>query len=159
MFPYHHSANLNGSELEQTHHVVTGVQDEIPYCSPRISSGKQKKPRSTSQSQFRSENSPATIEADQTLLALQQFATYSNSANFNNNINRFSKSPKSLTTIMPTFDEKRERFKLFEDLLQTSLQMHNQLTEEDKINYFYSFFRGDVLQTFKNLTSPNREYL
>ena len=101
----------------------------------------------------------AAIEADQILLTLQQLATYSNSANFNNIINRFSKSPKSLTTTMPTFDEKRERFKLFEYLLQTSLQMHNQLTEEDKINNFYSLFRADVLQTFKNITSPNREDL
>ena len=129
----------------------------ITYCSPTTSSGKQKKPRSTSQPQFRSENTPATIEADQILLALQQLATNSNSANFNNSISRISKMPKSLTRKMPTFDGKSEKFELFEDLFQTSLKIRNQLTEEDKINYFHSLIRGHALQTFKNITSPNRE--
>ena len=151
--------------IEQTTkgpHMVTGptaVQEEIPYCSSGISSGNQMKARSTSQPQFRSENTPATIEADQILLALQQLAMNSTSANFNNNITKISKLPKSLTTTMPTFDGKSEKFKLFEDLFQTSLKIHNQLTEEDKINYFHSLMRGDALQTFKNISSPNRENL
>ena len=86
--------------IEQTSkgpHMMTGataVQEGTPYCSPTTSSGKQKKARSTSQPQFRSENTPATIEADQILLALQQLATNSNSANFNSNISRISKLPK-----------------------------------------------------------------
>ena len=140
-------------------HTTMKTQEEIPYCSTSTSSGKQKKARSTSQPQFRSENTPATLEADQILLALQQLATNNNSANFNNNISRISKLPKSLTTTMPTFDGKSEKFELFEDLFQTSLKIHNQLTEEDKINYFHSLMRGDALQTFKNITSPNRENL
>ena len=141
------------------HDMVTAVQEEIPYCSSGISSGKQKKARSTNQPQFRSENIPATSEAEQILLALQQLATNSTSANFNNNITKFSKLPKSLTTTMPTFDGNSEKFELFEDLFQTSLKIHNQLTEEDKIYYFHSFMRGDALQTFKDITSPNRENL
>ena len=60
---------------------------------------------------------------------------------------------------MPTFDGKSEKFELFEDFFQTSLKIHNQLTEEDKINYFHSLMRGDALQTFKNITSHNRENL
>ena len=151
-------------------HMVTGVtgetrqhtymtQEKIPYCSTSTTSGKQKKARSTSQPQFRSENTPATLEADQILLAPQQLATNSNSTNFNNSISRFSKLPKSLTTTMPTFDGKSEKFELFEDLFQTSLKIHNQLTEEDKINYFHSLMRGDALQTFKNITTPSRENL
>ena len=60
---------------------------------------------------------------------------------------------------MPTFDGKSETFELFEDLFQTSLKIHNQLTEEDKINYFHSLMRGDALQTFKNITTPSRENL
>ena len=120
------------SEFRQYPHMMTESQDEIPYCSPTTSSGKQKKARSTSQPQIRSENTPATIEADHILLALQELATNSNSAIFNNNIRRISKLPKSLTTTMPTFDGKSEKFELFEDLFQTSLKIHNQLTEEDK---------------------------
>ena len=156
-----YSRMVTGATEESRHdsHTMTTTQEEIPYCSPTTSSGKQKKTRSTSQPQFRRENTPATIEADQILLALQQLATNSNSANFNNNINRISKLPKSLTTTMPTFDGKSEKFELFEDLFRTSLKIHNQLTEEDKINYFHSLMRGDALQSFKNITSPNRENL
>ena len=88
-----------------------------------------------------------------------QLATNSKTANFNNNISRISKLPKSLTATMPTLDGKSEKFEMFEDLLQTSLKIHNQLTEEDKTNYFHSLKRGDALQTFKNITSPNRENL
>ena len=120
-------------EICQYSHVTTETQEEIPYCSPSTSSGKQKKARSTSQPQFRSENTPATIEADQILLAFQQLATNSNSANFNNNISRISKLPDSLTTTMRTFDGKSKKFELFEDLFQTNLKIHNQLTEEGKI--------------------------
>ena len=109
-------------EVRNGRDMVTAVQEEIPYCSSGISSGKQKKARSTSQPQFRSENTPETIEADQILLALQQLATNSISPNFNNNITRISKLPKSLTTTMPTFDGKSEKFELFEDLFQTSLK-------------------------------------
>ena len=134
--------------------MVTAVQEEIPYCSSGISSGKQKKARSISQPQFRSENTPATFEADQILLALQQLATNNLSANVNNTSNRISKLPKSLTTTMPTFDGKSEKFELFEDFFQTSLKIHNQLKEGDKVNYFPSLLRGDALQTFKKHQQP-----
>ena len=156
---YPHMVTGATKEIRHNPHTMTATQEEIPYCSPSTSSGKQKKARSTSQPQFRSENTPATIEADQILLALQQLATNSNSANFNNNISRISKLLKSLTTTMSTFDGKSEKFELFEDLFRTSLKVHHQLTEEDKINYFHSLMRGDALQTFKNITSPDRENL
>ena len=146
-------------EIRNGRDMVTAVPEEIPYYSSGVSSGKQKEARPTSQPLFRSENTPATIEADQILLALQQLATNSNSANVNNNSNRISKLSKSLTTTMPTFDGKSEKFELFEDLFQTSLKIHNQLTEEDAINHFHSLMRGDALQTFKNISSPNREKL
>ena len=98
----HHSGQLNSPETEnipdrvtgdteeirQYPHMMTATQEEIPYCSPTTSSGKQKKARSTSQPQFRSENTPAKIEADQIFSAPQQLATNSNSATFNNNISK-----------------------------------------------------------------------
>ena len=93
------------------------------------------------------------------MLALQQLANNNDSANFQNNINRISKLPKSLTTTIPTFDGKSEKFELFEDLFQVSLKIHNQLTEDDRINYFHSFMRGDALQTFKNINGPTRKNL
>ena len=53
---------------------VTGVDEEVTHCSPSTSSGKQKKNRPTGEPQFRSENTSATIEADQIFLALKQLA-------------------------------------------------------------------------------------
>ena len=141
------------------HDMVARVHEEITYCSPSTPSGKQKKNRSTRQPQFRSENTPATIEADQILLALQQLANKNNSAKFHNNINRISKLPKSLTTTTPKFYGKSEKFELFEDRFQTSLKINNQLTEEDRIDCFYSLMKGGALQTFKNNNGPTRENL
>ena len=92
-------------------------------------------------------------------MALQQLATNSNSANFKNTISRISKLPKSPTSIMPRFDGKSEKVELFDDLFQMSLKIHNQLTPEDKINYFHSLMHGDALKTFKNITTPNSENL
>ena len=140
-------------------HDMTGIQEEVTYCSPSTSSGKQKKNRFTSQPKFRSQNTPATIEADQILLALQQLADKNNSASFHNNINKTSKLPKSLTTTMPTCDGKSEKFELFEDVFQRSLKIHNQLTEDDRINFFHSLKKRDALKTFKNNNGPTRENL
>ena len=76
-FSSHHSGHVNSPEVEEYPHMVTGgseeirncphstgTQQEIPYCSPSSSSGQQKNAHSTSQPHFRSENTPATIEAD-----------------------------------------------------------------------------------------------
>ena len=147
------------SDPEDRHDMVTGLYEEVTYCSPSTSSGKQKKNRSTRQRQFCSENNPATIEADQILLALQHLANNNNSANFHNNFNRISKLPQSLTTTMPTFDGKPEKFELFQDLFQTFLKVRSQLTGEDRMNHFHFLMRGVALQTFKNINCPTRENL
>ena len=60
---------------------------------------------------------------------------------------------------MPTIDGKSAKNELFEDLLQTSLKIHNESTEDDRINYFHSLMRGDALQTFKEINGPTRENL
>ena len=121
----HDTVTECSEEIRHRLDMVTGVLEEVTYCSPKTSSGKQKKNRSTSPSQFRSENTPATLEVEQTLLAFQQLANNNNSAKIHNNSNRISKFPKSLGTTMPTFDGKSEKFELFEDLFQTSLEIPN----------------------------------
>ena len=125
------ASNLTDSDPDAISHTVTRVLEEIPYCSPGTSSGKQKKERSISHAKFCSEITPAVFEAYQLLLALQQLANNNNSANFKNNINRISKLLKSLTTTMPIFKGKSEKIELFEDLFRSSLKIHNQLTEKN----------------------------
>ena len=58
---------------------------------------------------------------------------------------------------MPTFDGKYEKLELFEDLFQTSLKIHIQLTKDDRINSILSW--GGALQNPKNITGPTRENL
>ena len=60
---------------------------------------------------------------------------------------------------MPTFDGKCEKFEPFEYLFQLSFKIHNQLTEDDRINYLNSLMNGDALKTFKNHNSTTRENL
>ena len=67
--------------------------------------------------------------------------------------------PKALATTMPTFDGKTEKFELFEDLFQTSLKVHPQITEQEKIHCFHSLLRGDALQTFRNMTETTKTNL
>ena len=67
---YDHDIVTGATQQIGNCHDLTGVHEEVTYCPPCTSSGQQKKNRSTSQPQFCSENTPATIEADQILLAL-----------------------------------------------------------------------------------------
>ena len=152
-----HNQTARNFGPEGGHDMVTGVHEEVFYCSPNTSSGKQIKNRSTKQPQFRSENTPATIEADQILLALQQLADNNSSSKFHKNFNRNSKLPKSLTTTMPSFNGKSEKFELFEDLFHTSLKVDNQLREHDRINYFHSLMKGDASWTHKDNNGPTPE--
>ena len=146
-------------EIRYRTHMLTAIQEDIPFCCFGTSLRKQKKARSKSQPPLRSEKTPATIEADQISLALQQLVSNRNSANINNNLNKNSKLSESLMTTMPTLDGKSEKFELFEDLFQTSVKIQNKLTEEVKGSYFQSLMRGDALQTFEKISSRNRENL
>ena len=140
--------------------MVTGVQEEIPYRSRGTSARKQKKGAlHKSEPQFRSENTAAIINAGHVLLAFQPLVSNSNSANFNNNIKRVSKLPKALTTTMPTFDGKSEKFKLFEDLFYTGPKFTINSQKKTKSNYFHSLMRGGALQTTKNTSRRKREIL
>ena len=58
-----HDMVTGATEQNRNRHDVTGVHEKVTYFSPCTSSGKQKKNQSTSQPQFRSGNTPATIEA------------------------------------------------------------------------------------------------
>ena len=61
---FFHNQTTPNSGPEDGRDMVTGVHDEVTFCSPSTSSGKQKKNLSTSQPQFRKENTPATNKVD-----------------------------------------------------------------------------------------------
>ena len=133
------------SDPEEALYMVAGVHDEYFHTDPMglPLADKRRCVPQVSHS-YAKENTPATIEADQILLAFQLLASNSITAKFNKNINRNSKLRQPLTTKKPIFNGHSEKFELTENLFPTNHTMHNQLTEEDKKNYFHSLMRGDV---------------
>ena len=65
--------------------------------------------------------------------------------------------PVNTTTL--TFDGKSEKFELFEDLFHTMIKMQPDMSEAMKINHFHSLLRKNALQTFRNISSANRQTL
>ena len=90
--------------IRKSMYFVTGVTGENSYCLPEISSGEQKKVRSSTLPQIRNADTLEANEAVEIILALQQLA--GKSANCSININRGSKLLMSLATTMTSFDEK-----------------------------------------------------
>ena len=58
-----------------------------------------------------------------------------------------------------TFDGKCEKFELFEDLFHTMIKMQPEMSEQMKINHFHSLLRKNALQTFRNISTANRQTL
>ena len=56
-----------------------------------------------------------------------------------------------------TVDGKSEKFELFEDLFHTMIKMLPEMTEQMKINHFHSLLRKNAFQTFRNISSANRQ--
>ena len=58
-----------------------------------------------------------------------------------------------------TFDGKSEKFELFEDLFHTMIKMQPEMSEQMKINHSHSLLRKNALQTFRNISTANRQTL
>ena len=66
---------------------------------------------------------------------------------------------RPVQTTPMTFDGKSKKLELFEDLFHTMIQMQPAMTEQMKINHFLSLLRNGALQTFRNISSINRQTL
>ena len=58
-----------------------------------------------------------------------------------------------------TFDGKSEKFELFEDLFHTLIKTQPEMSEQMKIKHFHSLLRKNALQTFRNISTANRQTL
>ena len=56
-----------------------------------------------------------------------------------------------------TFDGKSESFELFEDLFHTMIKMQPEMSEQMKINHFHSLLKKRALQTFRNISTGNKQ--
>ena len=73
--------------------------------------------------------------------------------------NGLPRLPKALSTTMPTFNGRNDKFEHFEDLFMTSLEVNPNISEEEQIHYFHSLLRDEALQTYRNMTDTNRASL
>ena len=55
------------------------------------------------------------------------------------------------------FHSKNAEFEFFEDLIHNMLKMQPEMTEAMKIRYFCAHSRKEALQTFINISQPNRK--
>ena len=55
------------------------------------------------------------------------------------------------------FEGKSETFELFEDLFHTMIKMQPEMSEQININHFHSLLRLVALQTFRNISTANRQ--
>ena len=153
--------NLTNSDPEETSHVVTIVQEVIPNAPLQLrQENKRRRAQQVSHS-FAVKTPLPQLKQTRYCYAFNNWrrTVIRPISTTTSKESRISKLPKTPTTTMPKFDAKSEKFELFEHLFHASLKIHNQLTEENKTNYFHPLMCGDALQTFKNITSPNRENL
>ena len=58
-----------------------------------------------------------------------------------------------------TFAGKSEKIELFEDLFHTMIKMQPEMSEQMKFNHFHSLLRKNALQTFRNISTADRQTL
>ena len=126
--------NSTQNDANISRNMVTGVLND--------STNQPKRAKVRSQSQPPSEERPT---AARTLFAPDKSSTTT------------LPMPKALTTSLPTFDGKSEKFELFEDLFRNNIKMYPHLTEIQKINY--SLLRGYALQAFCNIEDSTKDSL
>ena len=54
------------------------------------------------------------------------------------------------------FDDKNEKFELFEDLFHTMLKMQPKTTRAVKINNFLAHLRKEAIKTFRNMNATSK---
>ena len=64
---------------------------------------------------------------------------------------------KPVSTNTLVFDDKKEKFELFEDLFHTMLKLQPEMTEAMKITLFHAHLRKEELQTFRNISASKKK--
>ena len=153
-----------------THHMLTGQTAQTNQF-PEFLTGRILTPRNPPSHQY--QNLLTQVSQDNNLPVVAQTPRNQNSE-ANNSINRLAHAiagiatqqrPQAPTMLKPVstktliFDGKNEKFEVFEDLFHTMLKMQPEMTEAMKNNHFHAHLRKNALQTFRNISSLNKETL
>ena len=157
----HDGNRPNGQTSRQVHDMVTG-DNESPLQVPEFLTG-----RVSSRNHL--DRSYEDIKLDTTIPAQERNAPAAQTdpiTRLADVLTTMQNRPTAQQlTIRPvnsntmTFDGKSEKFELFEDLFHTMIKMQPEMTEQMKINHFHSLLRKNALQTFRNISSSNRQTL
>ena len=152
------------------HHLLTGQPAQTNQF-PEFLTGRIQTPRNPSSHQY--QNLSTQVLQDNILPMVEQTPRNQNS-DANNSINRLADAiagittqqrPQTATMLKPVstntliFDDKNEKFELFEDPFHTMLKMQPEMTEAMKINHFHAHLRKEALQTFRNKSASNKKTL
>ena len=153
-----------------THHMVTG-QTAQKNQFPEFLTGRIVTPRNPPSHQY--QNPSTQVSQDNNFIVVEQTPRNQNS-DANNSINRLADAiagigtqqrPQAATMLKPVstktliFDDKNEKFELFEDLFHAMLKMQPEMTKAMKINHFHAHLRKEALQTFRNISAINKKTL
>ena len=138
---------------------------------PEFLTGRIQTPRNPSSHQY--QNLSTQVSQDNNLPMVEPIPINQN-FDANNSINRLvdaiagittQQRPQAATMLKPVstntliFDDKNEKFELFEDLFHTMLKMQPEMTEAMKINHFHAHLQKDAVQTFRNISEVNKKTL
>ena len=157
----HDGNRLNGQSSRQVHDMVTG-DNESPLQVPEFLTGRVS-PRNHLDRSYEDINLDTTIPAQERNAPAAQTDPITRLADVLTTMQ--NRPTAQQLTIRPvnsntmTFDGKSEKFELFEDLFHTMIKMQPEMTEQMKINHFHSLLRKNALQTFRNISSSNRQTL
>ena len=149
--------------MTNSHDMVTGAKP-TPRTVPEFLTGRPMHSREETQNSHSPriqtlENVPPVQETDVTDGSdpIRRLADVLVGMNNKSSTQTLMVRPVSTTTL--TFDGKSEKFELFEDLFHTMVKMQPEMTETMKINHFHSLLRKNALQTFRNISTANRQTL
>ena len=167
----HHDMVARGSEeFRNGHHMVTG-QTVQKNQIPEFFTGRILSPRNPPSHQY--QNLSTQVPQDNNLLVVEQTPRNQNldaKISFNPLADAITgiatqQRPQAATMLKPVstntlnFDDKNEKFELFEDLFHTMLKMQPEMTEAIKINHFHAHLRKEALRTFRNISASNKKTL
>ena len=136
---------------------------------PEFISGRILTPRNPPSHQY--QNLSKQVSQDNTLPMVEQTPRNQNS-DANNSINRLADAitgiaieqrPQAAKMLKPVatntifFERKNKKFVLFEDLFHTMLKIKQEMTDAMKNNLFQAHLRKEALQTFRNISAPNKK--
>ena len=157
----HDGNRLNGQSSRQLHDMVTG-DNESPLQVPEFLTGRVSSKNHLDRS-YEDINLDTTIPAQERNAPAAQTDPITRLADVLTTMQ--NRPTAQQLTIRPvnsntmTFDGKSEKVELFEDLFHTMIKMQPEMTEQMKINHFHSLLRKNALQTFRNISSSNRQTL